>query len=126
VSLGADYRRKNKLPSYAEQKGITKREPKTADEHAIRVKELEKALKKRAVRRKGKSRNPKKIPAHLHATTRMKCESIHINRSEFSVRKMCKVLKIKESIYYRFVKQEDKRNQRRDEENRLVSSILLN
>ena len=42
-----DYRRKNNLPSYAEQKGIQPKAPQTEGELIYRIKELEKALKKK-------------------------------------------------------------------------------
>ena len=40
-----DYRRAHNMPSYAEAKGIAKKEPKTAGELMNKIKELEKALK---------------------------------------------------------------------------------
>ena len=40
-----DYRKKYKMPSYAEEKGQTKKPPQSAPELKYRVKELEKALK---------------------------------------------------------------------------------
>ncbi len=42
-----DYRRKNNLPSYAEEKGIKGREPQTEGELMYRIKELERELKKK-------------------------------------------------------------------------------
>ena len=42
-----EYRRKHQMPSYAEEKGLQKRPAKTADEQTIRIKELEKQIKKR-------------------------------------------------------------------------------
>ena len=42
-----DYRRKNSLPSYAEEKGIVKREYKRKDEKDLKIKELEKELKQK-------------------------------------------------------------------------------
>ena len=42
-----DYRRKNNLPSYAEEKGIRRKEPQTEGELLYRIKELEKELKKK-------------------------------------------------------------------------------
>ena len=42
-----EYRRKNNLPSYAEEKGIKRKEPQTEAELLYRVKELEKELKKK-------------------------------------------------------------------------------
>ena len=42
-----DYRRAHNMPSYAEAKGIVKKEPKTEGELMQRIKELEKAVKKR-------------------------------------------------------------------------------
>ena len=42
-----DYRRKHDLPSYAEEKGIKRKEPQTEGELLYRIKELEKELKKR-------------------------------------------------------------------------------
>lgn len=40
-----DYRRKNKMPSYAESKGMKRSEPKSNSELLYRVKELEKEVK---------------------------------------------------------------------------------
>ena len=42
-----DYRRAHNMPSYAEAKGIAKKEPKTEGELMHKIKELEKALKKK-------------------------------------------------------------------------------
>ena len=42
-----DYRRAHNMPSYAEAKGIVKKEPKTEGKLMHRVKELEKELKKK-------------------------------------------------------------------------------
>ncbi len=42
-----DYRRKYNLPSYAEEKGIRRKEPQTEGELLYRIKELEKELKKK-------------------------------------------------------------------------------
>ena len=42
-----DYRRAHGMPSYAEARGIVKREPKTEGELVFRIKELEKELKKK-------------------------------------------------------------------------------
>ena len=42
-----EYRRSHNLPSYAEEKGIQARGPQTEGELMNRVKELEKALKKK-------------------------------------------------------------------------------
>ena len=42
-----DYRREHGMPSYAEAKGIVRREPKTEGELMFRIKELEKELKKK-------------------------------------------------------------------------------
>lgn len=42
-----DYRRAHNMPSYAEAKGIVKKEPKTEGELMHRVKELERELKKK-------------------------------------------------------------------------------
>jgi len=40
-----EYRRKNNLPSYAEEKGLVKRPYKRKDEKDLKIKELEKELK---------------------------------------------------------------------------------
>ncbi len=42
-----DYRRAHNMPSYAEAKGIARKEPKTEGELVYRAKELEKSLKKK-------------------------------------------------------------------------------
>ena len=42
-----EYRRAHGMPSYAEEKGIQKREPQTEGELMYRIKELEKELKKK-------------------------------------------------------------------------------
>ena len=52
-----DYRRAHNMPSYAEAKGIVKKEPKTEGELMYRIKELERAEeeRKRVGRREGES-----------------------------------------------------------------------
>ena len=50
----------------------------------------------------------KKIPAHLHSTTRMKYEAILYNSSIFEVRKMCQVLGVKAQNYYRWKSRSNK------------------
>lgn len=42
-----DYRRKHNMPSYAEEKGIVRKQPQTEGELLYRIKELEKELKKK-------------------------------------------------------------------------------
>jgi len=42
-----DYRRDHNLPSYAEEKGIKRKAPKANNELRIRIKELEKEIKKK-------------------------------------------------------------------------------
>ncbi len=42
-----DYRRKHNMPSYAEEKGIRKKEPQETGELKYRIKELERELKKK-------------------------------------------------------------------------------
>ncbi len=42
-----DYRKAHNMPSYAEEKGIVRREPKTEGELVNKIKELEKELKKK-------------------------------------------------------------------------------
>lgn len=42
-----DYRRKHNMPSYAEQKGVVRAEPKTATELLYKVKELERDNKRK-------------------------------------------------------------------------------
>jgi len=42
-----DYRRQNKLPSYAEEKGIAKRTHYRRDEKDIKIRDLEKELKRK-------------------------------------------------------------------------------
>ena len=77
------------MPSYEAEQRIKRQ---TADEMAVRLKELEKRNKTkrpRTCRRKREGRNTKKMPAHLYATTRMKCEAFYANRTLHSVRKMC-------------------------------------
>lgn len=51
----------------------------------------------------------KKIPAHLHSTTRMKYEAISNNSSIFEVKKMCQVLGVKAQNYYRWKSRTKKR-----------------
>ncbi len=50
------YRKKHNLPSYAEEKGIVRKQPQTEGELLYRIKELERELKKKkkssAMRRK--------------------------------------------------------------------------
>ena len=42
-----DYRRRHNMPSYAEEKGITRKQPKTEGELLYRIRELEKELKQK-------------------------------------------------------------------------------
>ena len=42
-----EYRKKHNMPSYAEEKGIVQREPRTEGELMYRIKELERELKKK-------------------------------------------------------------------------------
>ena len=42
-----EYRRKNNLPSYAEEKGLKRKEPKSNSELKIKIRELEKQLKEK-------------------------------------------------------------------------------
>ena len=42
-----EYRRKNNMPSYAEEKGLKKKAPQTEGELLYKIKEMEKELKKR-------------------------------------------------------------------------------
>lgn len=110
-----DYRRKHNMPSYEEEKGIKAKPPKDNRELTNRIKELEKQIKEKRQgnrktkekgrRREGKCRDTKKIPAHLHATTRMKYEAIEANSSTFEVKRMCKILELKAPNYYRWKKQ---------------------
>lgn len=42
-----DYRRQHNMPSYAEEKGIVRKEPQTEGELLYRIKELEREIKKK-------------------------------------------------------------------------------
>ena len=42
-----EYRRKNNLPTYAEEKGLKAREPKSETELKLKIKELEKQIKEK-------------------------------------------------------------------------------
>lgn len=70
-----DYRRQNKLPSYAEEKGIFKRTHYRKDEKDIKIRDLEKELK----------RKEKLLDEANHKLTLF-----------HSARKMCQVLKVNE------------------------------
>ena len=50
----------------------------------------------------------------------MKCEAITVNQTQYSVKKMCKVLGLKESQYYQWEKQEKKREEKIKAEEWLV------
>ena len=63
------------------------------------------------------------MPANIHATKRIKYETILKCKECFSVRKMCKVLGVKESGYYSWRKGMEKRNQKRQEERRLIKLL---
>lgn len=73
--------------------------------------------------RKDECCNPKKIPAHLYATTRMKYEAIEANSSKFKVKKMCQVLGLKAPNYYRWKNYRDKCSVKRDQEFRDIKRI---
>ena len=53
----------------------------------------------------------------------MKCEAVFANSSGHSVRKMCKVLGLKETTYYRWKKAEKRRNQRIREERKDILAV---
>ena len=53
----------------------------------------------------------------------MKCEAIYMHSSEFSVRKMCRVLELCESSYYQWLRGERKRRQRVKEEQELIVKV---
>ena len=55
---------------------------------------------------------PKKIPAHLHATTRMKFEAILEFSTRFDVKKMCEVLGVSRNSYYRWLKIQKQRDEK--------------
>ena len=74
-------------------------------------------------RREGHIEDPKKIPAHLYATTRMKCEAIRAHSSEHSVRKMCRAMELCESSYYQWLKGERRREKRRSLERELTEKV---
>ena len=63
------------------------------------------------------------MPANIHATKRIKYEAIFKCKECFSVRKMCKVLGVRESGYYSWRKGMEKRNQKRQEERRLIKLL---
>ena len=63
------------------------------------------------------------MPANIHATKRIKYETIFKCKEYFSVRKMCKVLGVRESGYYSWRKGMEKRNQKRQEERRLIKLL---
>lgn len=89
-----DYRRKNMLPSYEE----TKKSQNTEKRERSKISAQQKA--DYGARRRG--RNTKKSPAHLYASTEIKYGFLEAHRSEHKVKKMCKVLRISESGYYRW------------------------
>ena len=63
------------------------------------------------------------LPAHLYATTRMKCEAIYMHSSKFSVRKMCRALGLCESSYYQWNRREEKRLERTRKEQELIKKV---
>ena len=63
------------------------------------------------------------MPANIHATKRIKYEAIFKCKDIFSVRKMCKVLGVRESGYYSWKKGMERRNQKRQEERSLIESL---
>lgn|GEM_PF-4159677 len=62
----------------------------------------------------------KKIPSYLHASTRMKYESIHTFSSKFSVRRICRALELKPCGYYQWLRRLAKREAYRQEERALA------
>lgn len=63
------------------------------------------------------------MPAHLYATTRMKCEAIYANRALHSVRKMYEALKISQCQYYQWIRLRSNREKRKNREIWLVEAI---
>jgi|GEM_PF-2205810 len=89
----------------------------------MRNRESSQTKRKRIDRGKRECRDPKKIPAHLYASTRLKCEAMKRLDSRYSVRKMCKVLGVGEKQYCQWRIQEENRTGRRLEEFELVQRI---
>ena len=64
-----------------------------------------------------------KIPAHLYATARMKYVAISKCSSAFLVRKVCNVLKLNTSNYYRWKRTEESRKNKMSVELRLIHQV---
>jgi transposase InsO family protein len=54
----------------------------------------------------------------------MKCEAMDSLTSNFTVRRMCKVLGVRESTYYQWKKQEHRRIERRKQEESIVKKVI--
>ncbi|MDL2220445.1 IS3 family transposase [Eubacteriales bacterium OttesenSCG-928-N14] len=63
------------------------------------------------------------MPAHLHATTKMKYEMIQTHSPEFSVRKMCKVLGLTTTAYYNWAKRSPSREKKQKEKEKLAKKV---
>ena len=53
----------------------------------------------------------------------MKCETIHVNRTLFSVARMCKVLGVSEAVYYEWIRSEQRRAERRARDRGLIDAV---
>lgn len=53
----------------------------------------------------------------------MKCEAIFANRALYSVAKMCRAFQINQCVYYQWLRQEERRNNRRNAERKLAEQV---
>ena len=53
----------------------------------------------------------------------MKCEAIFANRALYSVAKMCRAFQIEQCVYYQWLRQEKRRNNRRNAERKLAEQV---
>ena len=118
-----EYRRNHNMPSYAEERNFQTNLSPEMKELILRQKKLEKALKKKEqeiAKKREEAEILKKVPTHVNAPTREKCEAIYAHSTEFSVRKMCKVFDLLEASYYQWRRAEGKRRIKQEKEQELA------
>jgi hypothetical protein len=118
------------MPSYETEQRIKRQ---TADEMAVRLKELEKEIKRKdreLADEKEKVEIPKKCREACFAShhlcnhkNKMRAKTIYANRALYSVRKMCEALKISQCQYYQWIRFQGNREKRKNREIWLVEAI---
>lgn len=117
-------REKRGLPCYCTERKSRKR---SSERLRSKIRELERQnrrLEKELAIERETAEILKRMPVHLYATTRMKCEAIHANRALFPVSRMCEALGIRLGSYYQWIRAEMRREERRKRE-RAVAEVVI-